>query len=106
MLSGGHWQPDEDGSYFIDRNPKNFGIILEYLRTGQVPVITGWSPTDIMNFQKDLDYFQIKTLVMRKRKKSEEVEVPKKKRKPNVTKPFASRKSVEEMMEGMSYWYL
>eukprot|EP01125_Pyxidicula_operculata_P007421 TRINITY_DN2521_c0_g1_i4.p1 TRINITY_DN2521_c0_g1~~TRINITY_DN2521_c0_g1_i4.p1 ORF type:complete len:175 (-),score=45.52 TRINITY_DN2521_c0_g1_i4:97-621(-) len=35
MLSSGHWEPDEDGEYFINRNPKCFGIIADYLRTGE-----------------------------------------------------------------------
>jgi len=25
-------QADEDGEYFIDRNPKHFALILDYLR--------------------------------------------------------------------------
>ena len=34
MLGSSSWQPDDDGSYFIDRNPKMFSFILDYLRTG------------------------------------------------------------------------
>ncbi len=34
MLCSEHWKPSEDGSYFIDRSPKHFGRILDYLRSG------------------------------------------------------------------------
>jgi len=37
MLSSGQWFPDEsDGTYFIDRDPDYFHIILSFLRTGNV----------------------------------------------------------------------
>jgi len=35
LLSSGKWEPDEDGCYFIDRNPKHFDIILDYLSNGE-----------------------------------------------------------------------
>ncbi len=35
MLSSGKWQPDEDGEYFIDRNPKYFEIILDWMRNNR-----------------------------------------------------------------------
>ncbi|KAL6052805.1 protein homooligomerization [Balamuthia mandrillaris] len=35
MLANGHWQPDADGSFFIDRDPKHFSRIINYLRSGQ-----------------------------------------------------------------------
>jgi len=59
MLSSGHWQPDEDGSYFIDRNPKFFDIILDYMRTGKFD-ISDLNKKDLTQLQDDLDYFQIK----------------------------------------------
>ncbi len=34
MLSSGKWNPDEDGEYFIDRNPKYFDILLDFMRNG------------------------------------------------------------------------
>ena len=38
MLCSDRWKPNDDGAYFIDRNPKFFGRILEYLRTGTLRV--------------------------------------------------------------------
>jgi len=38
LLGSGRWQPDDDGSYFIDRNGKLFVHILEYLRTGKMDI--------------------------------------------------------------------
>jgi len=59
MLSSGHWHPDEDGVYFIDRNPKYFNIILDYMRTGKIDV-TDLNSKELDKLQDDLDYFQIK----------------------------------------------
>jgi len=58
MLSSGHWQPDEDGTYFIDRNPKFFGLILDFMRTGKID-LTDLSKKDLIHLEEDLDYFQI-----------------------------------------------
>mmetsp|Transcript_30348 Transcript_30348/g.42610 ORF Transcript_30348/g.42610 Transcript_30348/m.42610 type:complete len:311 (+) Transcript_30348:16-948(+) len=58
LLGSGNWQPEEDGSYFIDRNPKHFDRILDYLRIGTLE----WSGLDELGRKKlkqDLDYFQI-----------------------------------------------
>lgn len=60
MLSSGHWHPDEDGEYFIDRNPKFFSVILEYLRKGKFD-IKGLAIDDLQKLQEDLDYYQIAT---------------------------------------------
>ncbi len=38
MLSSDNWKPDEAGVYFIDRSPKHFGRILDYLRIGKLRV--------------------------------------------------------------------
>lgn len=51
MLASGFWQPCEDGTYFIDRNPKYFGRILDYLRTGKLHI------TDL-NFEQ-LEWYEI-----------------------------------------------
>ncbi len=32
------WRPNDGGLYVIDRNPKHFGRILEYLRTGKLQI--------------------------------------------------------------------
>jgi hypothetical protein len=50
------WQVDEDGAYFIDRNPKFFDAILAYLRTGRWRVRS--IPKELQDrFLRDLDYF-------------------------------------------------
>jgi hypothetical protein len=58
MLSSGKWKPDEDGVYFIDRSPKHFDRILEYLRTGEFS-IAGLDAAAIEKLQNDLDYYQL-----------------------------------------------
>jgi len=60
MISSGHWKPEADGSYFIDRNGKLFGVILEYLRTGQVNLSK--SHYDLANALKvEFQYYKIAT---------------------------------------------
>jgi len=34
MVCNEFWQPDEDGEYFIDRNPLHFSRLLDFLRLG------------------------------------------------------------------------
>jgi len=58
MLSSGRWTPDEDGEYFIDRNPKCFEIILDYLRSGNLD-LRGLDPDTLYRLEQDLDYYQI-----------------------------------------------
>jgi len=53
------WQPDDDGVYFIDRDPKHFSSILNYMRTKDTHLLTGLNKSDIMELQKELDYYQI-----------------------------------------------
>jgi len=58
MVSSSNWQPDEDGSYFIDRNPKYFSIILDYMRHGMLN-IDRLTSGDLAALYRDMDYFQI-----------------------------------------------
>eukprot|EP01006_Ploeotia_vitrea_P057173 TRINITY_DN68156_c5_g1_i9.p1 TRINITY_DN68156_c5_g1~~TRINITY_DN68156_c5_g1_i9.p1 ORF type:complete len:337 (-),score=25.05 TRINITY_DN68156_c5_g1_i9:40-1050(-) len=58
MLRSGQWHPDdEDGRYFIDRSPKAFAAVLDYLRDGKM-----W---DLQKFNKDsklreeFDFYQL-----------------------------------------------
>ena len=46
------------GVYFIDRNPKYFDRILDYLRTGEF-VWKGLDELGREKLEKDLDYYQI-----------------------------------------------
>jgi len=58
MLGSDSWRPDADGSYFIDRNPLVFPVILEYLRTGKLD--TRQYSYDISDLLKaELDYYLI-----------------------------------------------
>ncbi len=72
MISSGKWEPDEDGNYivpiwsdlsgeyFIDRNPKYFDHILDYLRTGEFST-EGLDETALKKLKADFDYFQIES---------------------------------------------
>lgn len=58
MLQSGYWEPSEDGIYFIDRNPKFFGYILDYLRYGVLDTV-GLNCNQIKMLQLDLQHFCI-----------------------------------------------
>jgi len=55
MLSSGKWQPDADGTYFIDRNPELFPIILDFLRMGKVNL----KKYVMEDLEAELDFYQI-----------------------------------------------
>jgi len=58
MFSGLHpITKDKKGRAFIDRNPKFFRLILEYLRTDVMPIIN--DPYEREIFQRELVYFGI-----------------------------------------------
>jgi hypothetical protein len=56
MLNSGNFLPGPDGSYFIDRSPTHFELIMDYLRTGELckKRLTKW---DIEDLEKELDYY-------------------------------------------------
>lgn len=56
MVSSGYWLPNEEGEYFIDRNPKAFGIIMDYLRTGEIDK-GELTEKEIKFLEKDLQYY-------------------------------------------------
>jgi len=58
MLGNGNWQPEENGVYFIDRNPKYFGTILDYMRYETID-LEDWSNKDLSLLKIELDYYQI-----------------------------------------------
>eukprot|EP01006_Ploeotia_vitrea_P056474 TRINITY_DN68101_c7_g2_i6.p1 TRINITY_DN68101_c7_g2~~TRINITY_DN68101_c7_g2_i6.p1 ORF type:complete len:299 (-),score=31.74 TRINITY_DN68101_c7_g2_i6:19-915(-) len=63
MLSA-DWQPDPDtGAYFIDRGATMFPTILEYLRTGEMPCIDGWTTHEQTLLQRDLDFYSLNETV-------------------------------------------
>jgi len=58
MLASGKWKPDADGTYFIDRNPELFPVILDYLRMGKFSLKKyGYDVMD--DLRAELDFFQI-----------------------------------------------
>lgn len=62
-MLGGDWEPDEDGTYFIDRNPKHFGCIMESLRSGKhvEEIVAGMSAEEVVALRAEADYYQLPT---------------------------------------------
>ncbi|KAL6069867.1 TLDc domain-containing protein [Balamuthia mandrillaris] len=62
MFSGA-WklQPDTDGAYFIDRDPKHFRLILNYLRTGEL--IPPEKKNALLELRKELEFYQLTGLL-------------------------------------------
>jgi len=56
MLNHGNWLPDEEGEYFIDRNPAVFDRILDYLRDGKLDE-TDLSDREKNILENDLEYY-------------------------------------------------
>jgi len=54
---------EENGAYFIDRNPKLFSIILDYLRTGEINLIrehiNSCSEYFKQKIREELQYFKL-----------------------------------------------
>jgi len=64
-------EPEEDGAYFIDRNGKVFGLILDWLRTGQLS--PSLSSIEEFYLQIEADYYQLTKLskLLQNKQKSE-----------------------------------
>eukprot|EP00026_Physarum_polycephalum_P012156 Phypoly_transcript_12434.p1 GENE.Phypoly_transcript_12434~~Phypoly_transcript_12434.p1 ORF type:complete len:324 (+),score=53.03 Phypoly_transcript_12434:105-1076(+) len=58
MLGSGHWKPDEDGVYFIDRSPTLFPIIMDFLRYGKIN-LERYSYDVMPSLTEELDFYQI-----------------------------------------------
>eukprot|EP01006_Ploeotia_vitrea_P052632 TRINITY_DN67715_c5_g3_i2.p1 TRINITY_DN67715_c5_g3~~TRINITY_DN67715_c5_g3_i2.p1 ORF type:complete len:320 (-),score=14.63 TRINITY_DN67715_c5_g3_i2:188-1147(-) len=60
MLRSGQFQPDTTtGQYFIDRSPRMFEVILEYLRDGKLWLSDQFSSGERAMLRNDLDFYQI-----------------------------------------------
>lgn len=55
MLESDRLEPDSEGCYFIDRKPKHFDRVLDYLRTGGM-TFDGLRPDEIKTLQATLEY--------------------------------------------------
>jgi hypothetical protein len=56
LLNSGNFLPGADGSYFIDRSPKHFELIMDYLRTGEL-YTKELKSREIEELEKELDYY-------------------------------------------------
>eukprot|EP00667_Euglena_gracilis_P009965 EG_transcript_10128 len=60
MLFSGMWKPDDQGKFFIDRDPRYFADVLNYLRLGQLHVdIEHMSEDDRESIFEELDFYQL-----------------------------------------------
>jgi hypothetical protein len=56
LLNSGQFLPGPDGSYFIDRSPVHFELIMDYLRKGEL-CIHGLQEWEIEDLEEELDYY-------------------------------------------------
>eukprot|EP01006_Ploeotia_vitrea_P051700 TRINITY_DN67589_c4_g4_i1.p1 TRINITY_DN67589_c4_g4~~TRINITY_DN67589_c4_g4_i1.p1 ORF type:complete len:309 (-),score=28.63 TRINITY_DN67589_c4_g4_i1:1223-2149(-) len=60
MLHSGQWEPDTaTGQYLIDRSPKMFELVLEFLRTGQIWNFHDMSAGEREMLSTELDFYGI-----------------------------------------------
>jgi len=60
-LLGGNWKPNSKGYFFVDRSPKHFNRILDYLRKGLLDT-EDLSQVETDNLMEELDYYQIQIM--------------------------------------------
>eukprot|EP01118_Nematostelium_gracile_P004800 TRINITY_DN15729_c0_g1_i1.p1 TRINITY_DN15729_c0_g1~~TRINITY_DN15729_c0_g1_i1.p1 ORF type:complete len:323 (-),score=76.52 TRINITY_DN15729_c0_g1_i1:15-983(-) len=58
MVSSDRWKPDTDGHYFIDRDPKHFRRILEYLKTKEID-FDDLSKREQNELEFELDFYEV-----------------------------------------------
>lgn len=61
----GHYsmEPEEDGSYFFDRDGGLFKYILKYLRTGNLLVPEFWTQTELRALYLEVQYFAVQSML-------------------------------------------
>ncbi len=63
MFDNGYSEPDNNGHYYIDRDPQLFHIILNFLRGYDVrPTIETLSEAELYLLQSDVDYYYVKSM--------------------------------------------
>eukprot|EP01118_Nematostelium_gracile_P010358 TRINITY_DN3559_c1_g1_i2.p1 TRINITY_DN3559_c1_g1~~TRINITY_DN3559_c1_g1_i2.p1 ORF type:complete len:319 (-),score=66.20 TRINITY_DN3559_c1_g1_i2:3-959(-) len=58
MLSSDQWKPNEYGEYFVDRSPKYFQRIIDFMRSGEL-IFDDLSGKEKKEIKIELDYYQI-----------------------------------------------
>jgi hypothetical protein len=62
--------PDKNGEIFIDRSPKYFPLILDYLRTPNLEItFEEYTWSQVQEIEKELDYYQVQGLKKMTQKK-------------------------------------
>lgn len=59
LLGSNNWQPNEDGTHFIDRDSTMFDRIMECMRSGQPIDVDGLTPRELRLLRIEADYFQL-----------------------------------------------
>ena len=62
MLATGY-PTEEDGSYFIDRSPKYFSVIMDFLRYDELPEFEGWTSMELERLKKEFEFFKIPLVI-------------------------------------------
>jgi len=64
MFAVGHDQPDTmDGSYYIDRSPQYFDLVLEFLRNGELRSGKKLTKEEIPELLAEAEYYGIKEMI-------------------------------------------
>eukprot|EP01118_Nematostelium_gracile_P003163 TRINITY_DN1359_c0_g1_i1.p1 TRINITY_DN1359_c0_g1~~TRINITY_DN1359_c0_g1_i1.p1 ORF type:complete len:254 (+),score=40.83 TRINITY_DN1359_c0_g1_i1:113-763(+) len=74
MLASDKWKPNGKGEYFIDRNPKYFFRIIDYLKTGKLRM-EDLNISEREEFDRELDYYQIPQLHWNPEQKGDNIEL-------------------------------
>jgi DNA anti-recombination protein RmuC len=74
-------KPDDDGEYFLDRNPEYFSIILDYLRGVDIEEqLLEYSSAQLSQLIQEVDYYGITSLLELARKLTEKNHIKNNKR--------------------------